>query len=83
MLKIGDRSWRELSWEQALRAASPRIASILEKTLGGIDLDFDEGLALLESHDLTALGREALVGTTVRNRVAAPSKVDVPGTVIG
>ncbi|MGO9589335.1 MAG: 5-amino-6-(D-ribitylamino)uracil--L-tyrosine 4-hydroxyphenyl transferase CofH [Candidatus Acidiferrales bacterium] len=48
MLKINDSKWREISWEQSLRSASPRIAGILEKALGGIDLDFHDGLVLCD-----------------------------------
>jgi 7,8-didemethyl-8-hydroxy-5-deazariboflavin synthase CofH subunit len=38
--------WHETSWEQALHAATPPVARILEKSLAGRDLDFDDGLAL-------------------------------------
>ena len=51
MLNIDDRSWREISCEQALRAASPRVTTILEKALGGMNLDFDDGLALCDAVD--------------------------------
>ena len=59
MLKINDPKWREISWEQALRAASPRIAGILEKALGGTNLDFHDGLALCDvAEDDLCGGRE-------------------------
>jgi 7,8-didemethyl-8-hydroxy-5-deazariboflavin synthase CofH subunit len=51
MLNINDPVWREVSWEQSLRAASPRIAKVLEKALSGIDLDVDDGLALCGTAD--------------------------------
>jgi cyclic dehypoxanthinyl futalosine synthase len=38
---------------------SSAIAPLLEKAVAGERLTFDEGLSLLESHDLTALGRAA------------------------
>ena len=46
MLKAMDPRWREVSWEQALKAASPAVADVLEKALAGRDLDFDDGLAV-------------------------------------
>lgn len=51
MLKINDPGWREISWEQSLRATSPKTANILEKALGGTDLDLGDGLTLCESSD--------------------------------
>lgn len=36
-----------------------RVTNILDKAVAGERLSFDEGLALLESHDLAALGRAA------------------------
>jgi cyclic dehypoxanthinyl futalosine synthase len=38
---------------------SSAIAPLLEKAVAGERLTFDEGLSLLKSHDLTALGRAA------------------------
>jgi FO synthase len=49
--KIVDPEWREISWERALRAASPGIAKILEKALAGINLDLHDGLALCDVVD--------------------------------
>jgi FO synthase len=46
MLKAMDLRWREISWQQALKAASPTVVDVLEKALGGRDLNFDDGLAL-------------------------------------
>jgi 7,8-didemethyl-8-hydroxy-5-deazariboflavin synthase CofH subunit len=46
MLTTNDPRWREISWEQAFRAASPAVANILEKALAGKDLDSGDGLAL-------------------------------------
>jgi 7,8-didemethyl-8-hydroxy-5-deazariboflavin synthase CofH subunit len=51
MLNITDPRWREISWEQALRAASPTVAYILEKALVGIDLDASDGLTLCGASD--------------------------------
>lgn len=42
-----------------ISVASPHIASILDKAVAGGRLSPEEGLALLESHDLTAIGRAA------------------------
>jgi len=38
MLKANRPEWREISWERALTAASPNVASALEKALAGKDL---------------------------------------------
>jgi len=46
MLSVTDTHWREISWEHALRIASPPISDILEKALAGKDLDADAGLTL-------------------------------------
>jgi len=51
MLKINEPGLHEISWEQALRGAGPRITGILEKALGGIDLNLDDGLALCDVAD--------------------------------
>lgn len=51
MLKIDEPGWREISWEQALGAASPQISTILDKALSGIDLDLHDGLALCDVVD--------------------------------
>ena len=46
MLTTFHPRWREIFWDDALRAATPNVAGILEKSLAGTDLDFDDGLAL-------------------------------------
>ena len=60
-LKAMDARWREVSWEQAVRAASLPVARMLEKSLDGSALDFEEGLALtaVEGDDLLALVKVA------------------------
>src|SRR6202163_3267366 len=61
VLKAMDARWREISWEQALSAASLPVARVLEKSLHGGALDFDEGLTLtaVEGDDLLALVKVA------------------------
>jgi len=68
MLKANRPEWREISWESALTAASPNVASALEKALGGKDLPLEEGLTLatVEGNDLVALVR---VADELRRRV--------------
>ena len=51
MLKAMDPRWREISWEQAFKAASPTVADVLERALAGRDLNFDDGLALCGTAD--------------------------------
>jgi FO synthase len=51
MLKAMDPRWREISWEQAFKAASPTVADVLERALAGRDLNFDDGLALCGAID--------------------------------
>lgn len=51
VLNINDPWWREVSWEDSFRAASPAIANILEKALAGKDLDLSEGLAVCAATD--------------------------------
>ncbi|MGD1211641.1 MAG: 5-amino-6-(D-ribitylamino)uracil--L-tyrosine 4-hydroxyphenyl transferase CofH [Candidatus Acidiferrales bacterium] len=51
MLNVMDPRWREISWEQAFKAASPTVADVLEKALAGRDLDFDDGLVLCGATD--------------------------------
>ena len=60
-LKAMEPGWREISWEQALSAASLPVARLLEKSLDGGALDFEEGLALtaVEGDDLLALVKVA------------------------
>ncbi len=69
MLKINDPKWREISWEQALQAASPQIAGILEKALEGTNLDFHDGLALCDvvEEDFVAVVK---VANELRRRAA-------------
>lgn len=57
MLTAMNSDWREISWDRALAAASPRIANALDKTLAGQELGFEEGLMLatVEGGDLIAL----------------------------
>jgi len=61
--------WKEISWEQALSAATPGVAGTLEKVLAGKDLDFEEGmtLATAEGNDLVALLK---VADELRRRVS-------------
>jgi len=56
MLKQLEPSWRELTWEDAFPTASPTIARILEKSLAGTDLNFDDGITLsaADGDDLAA-----------------------------
>jgi 7,8-didemethyl-8-hydroxy-5-deazariboflavin synthase CofH subunit len=44
VLKAINPRWREVSWEQAFRSASPSVAAVLEKALAEKDLDYDDGL---------------------------------------
>ena len=46
VLNTADPRWREIPWEQALEAASPTVANILDKALAGKDLDEADGLTL-------------------------------------
>src|ERR1035437_7935576 len=73
MLKLMDPVSREIPWERALAAASPNVAKVLEKTLAGKDLDFEDGLLLssLEGNSLLALVKIAdeLRRRTVGDRV--------------
>ena len=61
VLKAMEPRWREIPWEQALRAATLPVARLLEKSLEGGALDFDEGLALtaVQGDDLLALVKVA------------------------
>ena len=61
MLTPANPEWREISWEQALAAASPDVAGALEKTLAGIDLGLEEGLILAQvvGDDVVALAKVA------------------------
>ena len=61
MLKAMNPQWREIPWERALDAASGAVARVLEKSLGGKDLDFEEGLVLstVTGDDLLAVVKTA------------------------
>lgn len=61
MLSQINRDWKEVPWDRAVQAASPAVASALEKALADEDLGFDEGLLLarVEGDDLVALIRVA------------------------
>jgi FO synthase len=61
MLKPANPEWREILWERALAAASPSVASPLEKALAGSDLGMEDGLTLakVEGNDLLALVKVA------------------------
>lgn len=61
MLKTKNPESREISWERALAAAGPNVASALEKALAGKELGFEEGLTLatVEGNDLLALVKVA------------------------
>jgi len=73
MLKPMNPEWREISWDRALAAASPAIANVLEKSLAGRDLGFEEGMTLasVEGNDLLALAKVAdeLRRRTVGDRI--------------
>jgi len=64
---------REVTLEQALEAADPSVARLLEKSLSGRDLDFSEGLRLAQAQakDLVALVKTAdeLRRRTVGDRI--------------
>jgi 7,8-didemethyl-8-hydroxy-5-deazariboflavin synthase CofH subunit len=68
MLNPANPEWREISWERALAAASPRVAGLLEKVLVGSDVGMEEGLTLakVEGNDLLALVK---IADEVRRRV--------------
>jgi 7,8-didemethyl-8-hydroxy-5-deazariboflavin synthase CofH subunit len=68
MLKAKNPDRREISWERALAAANPNVASALEKALAGQELGFEEGLTLatVEGNDLIALAK---VADELRRRV--------------
>src|SRR6202163_1322009 len=59
--KSMDPRWREVSWDEAFRAASLPVARLLGKSLDGGALGFGEGLALtaVEGDDLLALVKVA------------------------
>ncbi len=51
MLNVRDPRWQEISWEEALRGATPTVADILERALAGRDLDSSDGLTLCGALD--------------------------------
>jgi FO synthase len=61
MLRPMNPEWREIPWDRALAAASPTVANALEKSIGGVDLGFEEGMTLasVEGNDLLALAKVA------------------------
>jgi len=61
MFTPANPEWREISWEHAVAAATPKVADALEKSLAGRDLGIEEGLILtkVEGNDLLALVRVA------------------------
>ena len=61
MLKQMEPGWREIGWEDAFGGASPAVARVLEKSLAGADLSFDEGMILsaTDGDDLLALVKVA------------------------
>src|SRR5262245_52809231 len=61
--------WQQIPWERALASASPQVASLLDKALDGVDLDFDEGFLLVgvDGKDLLALVK---VADELRRRAA-------------
>lgn len=73
MLKAMNPEWREIPWDRALTAASPKVADALEKALAGNDLGLEEGmtLATVEGNDLLALVKVAdeLRRRAVGNRI--------------
>jgi len=68
MLRPNNPEWRQIPWDHALAAASPSVASALEKSLAGSELGFEEGmtLATVEGNDLVALTK---VADELRRRV--------------
>ena len=68
MLRPNNPEWRQIPWDRALAAASPSVASALEKSLAGSELGFEEGmvLATVEGNDLLALTK---VADELRRRV--------------
>lgn len=69
MLTEQELQWREIPWQRALDGASSTAARTLEKSLGGDDLGFDEGLLLARAagRDLLAVLR---VADELRRRAA-------------
>ncbi|SRR5579875_643575 len=68
MLDRLNPAWKDISWDRAVRAASPAVAGALEKSLAGEELGFDEGLVLatVQGDDLLALVK---VADELRRRV--------------
>src|SRR5262245_43623205 len=61
MTKIMDPRWRDVSWQEALPQAKPKIARLLDRALEGRELDFTQGLTLatVKGSDLLALVKVA------------------------
>ena len=61
MTKAMDPRWRDTNWQRALSQAAPATARILERGLEGVELSFDDGLALatVKGGDLLALVKVA------------------------
>ena len=68
MLRPVSLQWRDLPLDRVLRAASPKVAVLLEKVLAGVDLGLEEGVTLskVEGEDFLALVR---VADEIRRRV--------------
>jgi 7,8-didemethyl-8-hydroxy-5-deazariboflavin synthase CofH subunit len=73
MLKAMDPRWPDTSFADALARARPSVARLLEKSLSGGELDFDDGvvLAMAGGDDLLALVKAAdeLRRCTVGDRI--------------
>ena len=56
MLRPVSLQWRDLPLDRVLRAASPKVAELLEKVLAGVDLGLEEGVTLskVEGEDFLA-----------------------------
>ena len=46
MLNLMEHEWRDMTWQEALAAASPTIGGALENALAGNEVTLEEGLAL-------------------------------------
>jgi 7,8-didemethyl-8-hydroxy-5-deazariboflavin synthase CofH subunit len=68
MVKSAYAAWSEIPWEEALAAASPKIAGILERSLSGVEIGLDDGLLMsrAEGDDVIALVK---VANEIRRRV--------------
>src|SRR5579871_3843569 len=61
MIKAIDPAWQDVDCETAVRHAGPQFAPVLEKALGGDELDFADGVLLASAagDDLLALVKTA------------------------